>query len=81
MDRSRLKDLEALKERMNDHNLPIFKRQQAWRAYEKIKEMVRDPRLADLRFELTNAIKADDVDEAEKIEMRINDYSRKRGWK
>lgn len=80
MDGSRDRDLYLLKERMNNAELPLFKRRAAWRKFEDIRRQVKDRKLAELRHCLIRAHIANDEEWITKYEGQIKQHSYRMGY-
>lgn len=80
MDSSREHDLVILHERMNDTSKPLWLRKQAHQMFSRIKDQLKDRKLAAMRLRLITAIRHDDADAADRIEEQIRDYSRHQKW-
>lgn len=74
VDKARILDLEELKEDFENPRLTAETRKQAFRAWKKIMNQVKDPQLAEMRERLHLAGDAKDRYEVWKIRNQIKDY-------
>ena len=58
----------------------MFKRNRAYRAFQKIQDQVKDKELIELRHRLVKAAHNNDPDTAAKIELQIKEHGRRKGY-
>jgi len=80
MDNSRDHDLRALHKRFNDHSIPLWKRNKAYRTFQNIQDQVKDKQLIELRHRLVKAAYNDDPDAVARIELQIKEHGRRKGY-
>lgn len=80
MDYSREADLVALKERMDDESLPLWKRHGARRIFENIRSKMKDRTLTELRHRLIQATRSSDHDAIEALQAQIKEHSYRMGY-
>jgi len=80
MDNSRDHDLRALHARFHDEDLPLWKRNKAYRVFQNIQNQVRDKELNEMRHRLVKAAGNDDPDAVARIELQIKEHARSKGY-
>lgn len=69
-------ELKRLNNDRNNYSLPKFVRQQASKAHATITKQIKDKKLMRMRLRLIKAVKAQDENEASKIEQLMRFYLR-----
>ena len=80
MDATRGGDLSKLHNIFNDPLVPIGRRKNAHRSFQKIHAQMRDRKLNNLRHRLAKANLASDSDATEKLTEEIEMYSMRKGY-